>query len=113
MNLTASHRGHYHVLTLNDAICLSTDISFLAEAVEHEIAAGHHAIAFEFTVDSFLYSHHIAVLVRCIELVREQQGTLCAINPNKDIKEVLQYLDLEKTFKIVNSADELESLSVP
>lgn len=107
MNLESRKTGAYTVAEVADTVTLNSDVSGLYEFVERSLEEGNRSIAVRFTEDSFLYTPHIAVLVKCLEAIREAGGSLAVVNPNRDVKDVLFLIDQEGLIRIVNGEQEL------
>jgi anti-anti-sigma regulatory factor len=104
--------GDYTVAEIVDTVTLSSDISGLYEFVERSLEQGARHIAVRFTEESFLYTPHIAVLVKCLESVREAGGSLAVVKPNRDVKDVLFLIDQERLIRMVDHEDMLASSAV-
>ena len=108
MKLQTTHRGSFLAIRLLGEVTLNTETGPLVQAVEQALAAGRTSVAITFGENSFLYTRHIASLIRCLELIREQDGSLAVINPNQDIRDVLALIDPEGMIVRADSEEALE-----
>jgi hypothetical protein len=102
-------KGRYQLLRISEDVRLNSDISPVYGIVEQLVADGKLHIAFSFTPQSFLYTRHIAVLIKCLELVRDGHGSIAIVRPNEDIREVLSLIDQESMILQVESEETLLS----
>ena len=112
MDLATRKSGGYTVAEVVDTVTLSSDISGLYEFVEHSLEQGTRYFAVRFTEESFLYTPHIAVLVKCLESVREAGGSLAVVKPNRDLKDVLFLIDQEGLIRKVDDEEMLAASPV-
>jgi hypothetical protein len=110
MRYDKAQRGQYVIIRILDDINLNSDIEPLTTVVERNILAGRKHLAFAFGDDSFLYTRHIAVLIKCLEMLREEGGSLAVVHPNRDIIDVLALIDPEQLIIKVEMEEELESV---
>jgi len=110
MNFKTDIRGDFLVISAVGDINLNSDVSKLYLLVESGLAQGKKDIALSFTAESFLYTRHIAVLVRALELIKDRGGSLTIINPNKDIADVLFLIDPDSLIRQAESEEALLAL---
>ncbi|MBD3244225.1 MAG: hypothetical protein GF331_26775 [Chitinivibrionales bacterium] len=81
------------LLRFTESISPTTSIQALHDTVRSALRGGRLHFAIVFTPDTFLYSHHVAVVIKCIERIRESGGTLTIVRPNNDIADMLSFVD--------------------
>ncbi len=107
------HRNGTLLLRFTEDIGLTKDIQELYEVVRRAVDRGHSHFAIAFTPDTFLHSHHVAVVIKCIERIREAGGALSIIRPNNDIADMLSFVDPDGFTMRVQSEEELPPPRVP
>ena len=110
MKFETIQKGRCVIVRVLEDINLNTDLNSLITVVERGIASGNKDIAFSFGEGSFLYTRHIATLVKCFEILRDKGGTLAVIHPNRDIIDILALIDPEQMIVKADSEEELESV---
>jgi hypothetical protein len=110
MKYEKAQKGPYVVFRILEDINLNSDITPLTILVEQNLQMGKKHIAFTFGQNSFLYTRHIAVLVKCLEMLREESGSLAIVHPNRDIMDVLALIDPEHLIVKAETEDDLVSV---
>ena len=113
MKFETFQKGRRLVVRILEDINLNTELTGLITMVERSIALGNKDIAFSFGDGSFLYTRHIATLVKCFEMLRDKGGTLAIIHPNRDIIDILALIDPEQMILKADSEAELDSVCLP
>jgi hypothetical protein len=103
-------KGRCVIVRILEDVNLNTDLNSLLTVVERSIVAGNKHIAFSFGEGSFLYTRHIATLVKCFEKLRDSGGTLAVIHPNRDIIDILALIDPEQMIIKADSEEELDTI---
>jgi hypothetical protein len=107
MNIETYQKGDYCIFKFKDDIGLGSDLSALKNMFEEKISSGTNNFAIAFTKDSYLYTRSIATLVVCFEMVKEHNGQMALISPNKSIRDILAIIDLPKLIQVCHSEEEL------
>jgi hypothetical protein len=107
MVFESMQKGPYELIRILDDLNLNSDLSRLQSIVERNIAQGRSRIALSFTQNSFLYTHHIAVLIKCLELIKDAAGEMAVVQPNADILDVLSLIDPDGLIKRLASDEDL------
>lgn len=102
-------KGNYQVITLEEALHMSSDISELESVITEFLKKDIVNIAVHLQEDSYFNSRSGAVFVRCWETIKEHNGVLALVNINRSIRDFLAIIDLESEIPIYNSEDELAS----
>lgn len=107
MNIDTFQNGDFFVFKFVEDIGPNSDLSVLKGMFEEKINSGINNIAIAFTKDSYLYTRSIATLVVCFEMIKEHDGQLALINPNKSILDFLAIIDFQKLVLVCQSEEEL------
>lgn len=110
MKLEIIDLGGYKIISLEEVLHMSSDISSVYDSVDDLLNDGNKNIAVKFTDDSYLSSRTGATLIRCWELVNENRGSFVLINVNDDIKEFLSIIDLDSQIKTFQNESEIAEL---
>jgi anti-anti-sigma factor len=114
MLIESSKRGSYHLLQINDDLNLYSNVSILKDLVQKSIAAGEKNIALRFSSDSYFSSQTVAVLVYCIEVIKECGGQIAFIAPNHNLLHLMAVIDIDSFIQIAQSeADIVALVAVP
>jgi anti-anti-sigma factor len=97
----------YQVFRIKEDLALGADFGALTHMVERAIKKGTVNIALHFTPRSYLYTPTVARLVEYYKLVQQHGGSLCIVQPNEEIVEVLKVIGLTRLVRIVASEAEL------
>ncbi len=100
MDMVSSRVHDYVVLKVTEDLSAKSDLSQLKDEIKKLVGKGHVNIALSFTQNSYLHTQTISTLVQCIETVRERGGVLGIVNPNDDIRDVLNTISLDKLVQI-------------
>jgi anti-anti-sigma factor len=92
---------------VSDPIAAHSNMVDLRNAVERTLANGQTKIIFRFTEDSYLHTQTIAILVQCIDMIRQAGGTVGICNPNEDIADVLHTISLDSIATIYPSESDI------
>jgi anti-anti-sigma factor len=109
MKIDASVRGKYRVIRIENPLKVISDLTELKTLVEGYVQKGERYIAVNFTDASYLYSGAVSVLVNCYKLVREKQGDLCIVEPNRTLLELLKQMSIDAIIDIYASEQDLPS----
>ena len=90
----------YMVFDIKQDLGLGADFGDLTSLMREALASGQKKIALKFTPDSYLYTPTLASLVNFYKMVEEAGGTLCLIEPNESIMEVLEVMGLAKVVEM-------------
>ncbi|MBD3314634.1 MAG: hypothetical protein GF344_02495 [Chitinivibrionales bacterium] len=99
--------GQYRVFSFSEDIDARSDISHLLLTIEEDIKRGVSCFAVEFSARSYLYSKTLAVLVRCMNTVRDAGGRLAVVSENKKLLEAIEMFHLDTMLPVCCSLDEL------
>lgn len=109
MDIETDTRGRYQLFRVKEDLTVSSDISPLLALVKQKLNEGRIHIALWFTSQSFLYSKNIAVLVQCVEMIKDRHGELAVVKPNEDVMCALRLIGFDTMARICTSEDELDN----
>ncbi|MBD3422597.1 MAG: hypothetical protein GF398_20980 [Chitinivibrionales bacterium] len=108
MNVALKQKAAHTIIAINDDIIMSSDIQELKGIVQQLLNEGKKSIALAFTQDSYLSTPSVRIIAQCFELIKDRQGAFTFIAPNRDIRDMLDILNLRVMVTIVGSEDELK-----
>jgi hypothetical protein len=98
---TLARSGETLVVQLVAEVHLTTDLSPLYDVVRTHIASRQTAFELRLPPGSFLYSHQIAVLLKCAERVRDAEGTFAIADAPQELREALAWIDPGRLIRLV------------
>lgn len=107
MKIETYEKGIYQIIKVQDESQTINDLSELKDLITGYIKRGKIYIAVGFCNASYIYSGAISVLINCYRMAEQQGGTLCIIEPNPSLVEVLETLNITNIIKIYESEDML------
>lgn len=107
MKIETYPRGKYRIIRIFNEQKVISDLTELSALVQGYIANGTKHVAISFSCASYLFSDPISVLVNCYKKIKDVQGTLCLIEPQEELLDLLRQLNLDSLVDIYNSEDEL------
>jgi anti-anti-sigma factor len=110
MKIDSAKRGDYLVFTIEKDLNLHSDISPLREAVQKSISVGERTIALRFSPESYFSSQSVAILISCIEQVKESGGKIALLNPNHNLRHLLTIIDIDSSILTFDSEESLATL---
>ena len=112
MRITIYPINIYLVFRIQEDVGLHSDLSELKQQIDHKLSTGTQHIVIAFTPNSYLYTRSIAVLISCLESIKDHNGSLAIMEANNDILDILSIIDFDKMIKIVKSESELGDTKV-
>lgn len=108
MKIDIHEHGAYKVIRVEDELEIITDLSELKFLVDGYLTRGIHKVAISFVGTAYIYSGAIAVLMECHKkLLDFNDGKLCILEANEDIKAIFSALNIDKILDIYDSEDDL------
>jgi anti-anti-sigma factor len=107
MKIVSYTKGDHLVLKIHPHGQDLPDLSELEQLILDYLTKGIRDIAVNFVNKSYIYSGELRVLLHCYKLVQEHGGSLCIIEPNKAVYDVLVVLNIDKLIKVYASEDDL------
>lgn len=109
MKYETYQKGNYQVIKINEVLNLVSDINGLEDVVNELLEKNNVRIALHFKEGSYLYSSTGAILVRCWETIKDNNGKMALVNINQDILDFLRVIDFESAIEIYKTDEELET----
>ena len=108
MKIDIHDHGSFKILKVEDELEIITDLSELKFLIDGYISQRIHKIAISFSGTSYIYSGAIAVLMECHKsLLDLDDGKMCIIEANDDIKIIFSSLNIDKILDIYDSENDL------
>ena len=107
MDYTTERKNGFVIIRITENLGLHSDISELKSIVSKILGGGEKRIALSFTLQSYLYTQSLSVLVQCLDMVNEKNGEFAAIKPNEDIYDALKAIGITAIVKVYPDEDAL------
>lgn len=107
MKIETYTSGKYQIVRIQDDKARINDLSELRDLVTGYLERGKNNIAISFCDASYIYSGAIAVLIGCHQLIQENNGSLCIIEPNPELFDILETLNIDRVINIYVSEEYL------
>lgn len=108
MKIEKQELKHFLVLTLSEEIDIEKDAEDLELEMQAAIDAGHKFIALRFTHVSYIYSGIIKIIIKFFKQIRALDGTLCIVETNKALYDVLDIIGVIRAIKIYHTIEDFE-----
>jgi len=92
--------GKYQVLRIQADDNNISNISELKDLISGYLNRGKIDIAVSFCDASYIYSGAISVLVDCYKKIEEKGGSLCILEPNPGLFDILETLNIDRVINI-------------
>lgn len=112
MRIEITPLGSYQLINIEEDLNVIADLEELFFLVKGYIEQGKLKIAVKFPGISYIYSGAIAILLKCVKLMKEGKGELCIIEKNPDIRGIFASLNLHRLIHIYESEEALVSREV-
>lgn len=109
MEMQMYTKNNFHIIKMNEVLNLSSNITELEDIILQLISGGKNHIAVHFADSSYLCSKTAAVIIRCWETIKDNNGVLAFVNVNNDILDFLTIIDLDSQIPIYRSADDIKA----
>ena len=107
MQIETYAKGNYQVLHITEGDSKISDLSELQDLIAGYLKRGRCNIAVSFKDASYIYSGAIRVLIHCCKMIAQAGGELCIIEPNPELFDVLELLNIDRVIKIYVSEEYL------
>jgi anti-anti-sigma factor len=107
MKIVSYTKGEHLVLKIHPHGGEFPDLSELEGLILEYIEKGIKKIAVNFANTSYIYSGELRVLISCYKLLTEHGGTLCILEPNKTVFDMLMALNIDRLITIYPSEERL------
>jgi anti-anti-sigma factor len=99
--------GQFLVIDISQDGPVIADLQELNTFIEGLTKEGHLNIAIRFNNISYLLSGVLGVLLQNAKSLRQKNGEICLLEPNKAIKDIIKVARLDMIFRTFHSEDEL------
>ena len=99
----------YRIIDIRRDVGIGVRLETLTRLVRQCLQRGEKRIALRFTEKSYLYTPTLALLVNYYKIVESRGGTLCLIEPNEGIMELMGTMGLADVIEIAASEKSLGS----
>ncbi len=104
-----SENGIYRIITIDEPLKVIADLTVLKTEIERLLGAGQKFIGVNFSDASYLYSGAISILITCYRMIKEKNGSLCIIEPQPRVHELLAQMNIDSLIDIYKSEEEMLS----
>ncbi len=108
MNFEIGKRGIFQVIRIRDELDVVSDLTELLYLVQGYMKQGRRHIAVGFSGMSYIYSGAVAMLIRCHRELKREDGELCIIEPNENIRPILNLLHIDQVLRVLDSVEDLD-----
>lgn len=109
VNIETYQKGDYQILRISEGDGKISNLAELQDLIIGYLDRGVRKIAVSFSDASYIYSGAIRVLIYCHKRIAEHGGELCIIEPNPQLFEVLEMLNIDRVVHIYVSEEYLPS----
>ncbi len=107
MKIETYEKGIYQILKVQDNSHTINNLSELRDLITGYLKRGKIHIAVGFCNASYIYSGAISVLISCYRMVEERGGSLCIIEPDAGLFDILETLNIDDIIKVYPSEENL------
>jgi len=93
----------YKMIKITEPLNVISDLTELKSLIEGYLENNEKNIAVSFTDASYLYSGAISVLISCYRMVQGEGGHLCIVEPNKELSDLLNQMNIDSIIDIYTS----------
>ena len=101
--------GRYLIIEISDEFTIIADLQELDIFIDGLIQQGQRFLALRFEQVSYIYSGALSVLLKNVRKLRDHEGDICLLEPNREIADLIRITNLHKTLRIFNTEEELLS----
>lgn len=99
-------RGAYQILKIDGGNSID-DLSELKDLISVYLERGKRKIAVSFTSASYIFSGALKMLISCYNKISDFGGDFCIIEPNPNLFDTLELLNIDRVIGIYVSEDYL------
>jgi len=107
MKIETYPKKKYQILRINDENNNISDLSELKDLIIGYLHRGKVHIAVSFCNASYIYSGALRVLINCHKMIEEHGGSLCILEPDPGLFDVLETLNIDRVINIYVTEDYL------
>jgi anti-anti-sigma factor len=107
MKIETYEKGVYQIIKVQEENHTINNLEELRDLVVGYIKRGKVHIALSFCDASYIYSGAVSMLISCYRLVKDHRGSLCIIEPDPGLFDILETLNIHNVIKIYVSEEYL------
>ena len=107
MKIETYEHGVYQIVRVQDDDHAISNLAELRDLINGYLKRGKINIAVSFCNASYIYSGAVSILINCFRMVEEHGGSLCIIEPNPTLFEILETLNIHNVIKVYVSVSGL------
>lgn len=107
MKIETYEKGVYQIIKVQEENHTINQLDELRDLVTGYIRRGKVNIALSFCDASYIYSGAVSVLISCYRLVKDNKGSLCIVEPDPGLFDILETLNINNVIKIYVSEEYL------
>ena len=100
MKIETYEKGVYQIIRVQDEGHTINSLSELRDLIIGYLKRGKIHIAVSFCDASYIYSGAVSILISCYRMVEEHKGSLCIIEPNPSLFDILETLNINNVINI-------------
>lgn len=104
MKIETYSKGVYQVLKVEGQQLIS-DLSELRDLITGYLNRGQVHIAVNFCESSYIYSGAISILIDCYKKIKQKGGSLCILEPDPGLFDILETLNINRVINIYVSEE--------
>ena len=107
MKIETYEKGVYQIIRVQEENQTINHLDELRDLITGYIKRGKVHIALSFCDASYIYSGAVSVLISCYRRVKEHKGSMCIIEPDPGLFDILETLNINNVIKIFVSEEYL------
>ena len=100
MKIETYEKGVYQIIKVQNDDSTIDSLSELQDLIIGYLKRGKIHIAVSFCDASYIYSGAVSMLINCYRMVEEHKGSLCIIEPDPGLFDILETLNIHTVIKI-------------
>lgn len=105
MQIETYSKGTYQILRIKNSSSEIDRLDELEDLITGYLSRGRSKIAVSFTTASYIYSGAIRVLINCHSMVMQKGGSLCIIEPDPGLFDILEMLNIDRVINVYVGED--------
>jgi anti-anti-sigma factor len=100
MKIETYEKGVYQIVKVQDEDHTINNLSELRDLIIGYLKRGKIHIAVSFCNASYIYSGAVSMLINCYQMVEKQNGSLCIIEPDPGLFDILETLNINNVINV-------------
>jgi anti-anti-sigma factor len=100
MKIETYENGVYQIVRVQNDDHTINNLAEFRDLIIGYLKRGKIHIAVSFCDASYIYSGAISILINCFRMVEERGGSLCIIEPDPGLFEILEILNIDNVIKV-------------